>query len=240
MANIKITHKNKEYGLIDISYKNIRLPVIMDWKDYTKIYDMNKIWKCNKYGNIYCTHVIDGMNKDVYMHDVIMHMKDLDEGNIANDAKILHINRLGIDNRRENLIYDTKKKLIGKNTKKKKRTVKLPPDSGIDVDDIPTYVWYMRPDSSHGDRFVVSIGDIKWKTTSSRRYDLNYKLDLAKDYLKKLKATRPDLFDTYSMNGDYNKKGKYLVNSFYDIIHKGGYDHIKRYDHKNYTEKLLY
>ena len=49
---------------------------------------------------------------------------------------------------------------------KKKRTIKLPKSSGITPDDIPTYIWYVKETANHGDRFVVEIGDIKWKTTS--------------------------------------------------------------------------
>lgn len=236
----RVTYEGKDYGIIDISYKNIRLPVIMDWADAKTVYDMDKTWRCNKSGHIYCNHKIDGKEKDVFLHDVIMYMSEQHGGSdYDKKSNIVHINRLGIDNRRENLMYDTVNKSVGKNLKKKKRTITLPKDSGINVDEIPTYIWYMKPDSSHGERFMVSVGDVKWKTPSSKKLSLHSKLDLAKDYLKNLKTTRPDIFEKYSMNGDYNKQGKYLVNSFYDIIHKGGYKHIKRFNHVNNTEKLL-
>lgn len=226
----KVSFNNALYGIIDISYKNKRLPVVIDWNDVNKIKNLNSNWKCDKYGNIYCKQKINNIEKIIHMHDIVMGKKE---------SKIIHINRLGLDNRKENLIFSSDNKSIYKNYKKKKRTINLPEDSGIDPNDIPTYIWYMKANKTHGERFYVNIGDIKWKTTSSRKFTLKHKLDLAKEYLKDLYKTRPELFESRSMNGDFNKQGKYLFDSFYDIIHRGGYKHIKKNDHKNNTKKLL-
>ena len=72
----------------------------------------------------------------------------------------------------------------------------------------------MKPDSSHGERFMVNIGDINWKTTSTNELSLKYKLEEAKMFLRHLLRSRPDLYEEYSMNGDFNKEGIDLLNSY--------------------------
>lgn len=235
----KVRYKNKYYGVIKISYKDTELPLVIDWDDVRIIDNLNKRWRYSKNGFVSCNHVMKNKNKEVFIHELIMALKKRDLKEKRESYPIIHINRIGLDNRRDNLIYDKTGKEINKNVKKKKRTITLPVDSGISVDDIPTYVWYMKPNGSHGDRFMVDIGDIKWKTTSSKKLSLGYKLEEAKKYLRELKDIRPDLFQEYSMNGDFNKDGKNLVDSYYDIIYRAGYDHMNRYSHKNNTNLLL-
>ena len=41
------------------------------------------------------------------------------------------------------------------------------------------------------------------------------------------------------MNGEYTKKGKELLNSFYDIIYQAGYKHIKKISMENITDQYL-
>lgn len=231
-----VKHDGKNYAVFDVKFKNYNLPIVLDYDDFKVVKGIGKNWRCNKYGAVCCSHTINGITKDVYLHDVIMNIK---YGDKTLKKPILHLNRLGLDNRRNNLAYDTAYKDKKKNLKKKKRTIKLPASYGIDPNDIPTYVWYMKENGSHGERFMVSIGDVQWKTTSSRNVDLETKLDSAKSFLRKMQNTRPDLFESYSMNGDFTREGKELNKSYYDIIHKAGYDHIKRDKLENYTSELL-
>ena len=115
----------------------------------------------------------------------------------------------------------------------------MPAECGIDVNEIPTYIWYMKPNKSHGARFMVCIDNIKWKTTSSKKISLRYKFEEAKLFLRQLKEEKPEIFEDYSMNGDYTKLGKKLLKSYYDIIHLANYDHIRRYNPQNRTVKYL-
>jgi hypothetical protein len=178
------------------------------------------------------------LNYILYLHEIIMALKLKDQNKDPKKLPIIHINRLNIDNRRENLMYDVPGKDIGKNLRKKIRLINLPKNSKIDPDDIPTYVWYMKPDSSHGERFLIEIGDVSWKTTSSVNYSLRYKLEEAKKFLRELQLIRPDLFDEYSMNGEFNYDGKKLLDSFYVIIQSGGYN-LSRLKNDKLTQKYL-
>ena len=235
----KIRYKNNAYAVMDLQYKDLHLPIVTDWDDFQKLKDMKKSWKCNKYGFISCSHTLNDSTKEIFLHELVMAMKQNDAGRISLNKPVIHINRIGLDNRRANLIYDTPNKDLNKNLKKKKRTIKLPPNSGISVEEIPTYVWYMKPNGSHGERFMVEIGDLSWKTTSSKKLSLRYKLEEAKLFLRQLKKERAELFEDYSMNGDYTKDGLDLIDSYYTIIQRAGYDNITKADLKSTTDQLI-
>ena len=97
----------------------------------------------------------------------------------------------------------------------------------------------MKPDISHGERFLVEVGDVSWKTTSSRNLSLKYKLEEAKKYLRNLKQKRPDLFEEYSMNGDLNKYGLEQLTSFFEISQNAGYTNLKKINLSDNTDVYL-
>jgi len=86
---------------------------------------------------------------------------------------------------------------------------------------------------------MIDVHGTSWKTTSSKKLSLKYKLEEAKLFLRKLKNEKPQLFEKYSMNGDYNKYGHEFANSYYDIIHKADFKNIQRYEGNNNTNDLL-
>lgn len=235
----KVRYKNKTYAVIPVKYKSTKWPVVIDYEDFERIKYINKNWKINTEGFVSCAHTLNGVTKEVFLHEIIMALKVKSEGKKKQHCPVLHINRIGIDNRRENLMYDTRLKDINKNLKKKSRTVSLPEESGVTVDELPTYVWYMKPHGTHGERFMVEIGDITWKTTASKKLSLRYKLEEAKMFLRQLKDDRPDLFEDFSMNGDYNKEGAELRKSFYGLVNRAGYSQLQYTELKSKTEKLL-
>jgi hypothetical protein len=137
---------------------------------------------------------------------------------------IIHINNIHYDNRLINLQYDTPNKCYSKNIKKKKRTIDLE-SYNIDVNKLPTYIWYVKPDKTHGDRFMIDIPDeIKWKTTSSKKVSLLYKLEEAKKFLRNIHKKRPDIFDNYSMNGDLTHHAQILYNDYHSLIRCAGFN----------------
>ena len=234
-----VSYKKKKYVVMCITHKDIKYPLVINETDIDTIERLELEWKYNKHGFAVCSIPYKNGIKDIYMHMVIMILKLQDVNQETSDKHIIHINNIGLDNRRENILYDEQNKDINKNIIKKKRTIILPENSNIDPDDIPTYVWYMKPNKSHGERFMVSVGSYKWKTTSSKKFSLVYKLEEAKLYLRELKKKKPELFSEYSMNGDYTNLGKQLSESYYDIVHLAGYKNIKRYIHTNNTKKYL-
>jgi len=235
--NIDITYNNKKYSIIKVPYKRYKVPILLNKDIYTTINGYNKNWTLNSAGYLYTTI----NNKSIYLHDIIYKLTKLnklnDKYNLSkkdNKYHILHINKIPLDYRIENLMEDRPNKNIKKNLQKKSRTIKL---KNINVDSIPSFIWYMKDDGVHGERFQIDLGDIKWKTTSSSELSLRYKLEEAKKYLRQYKIKNNVNFLENSMNSDLNTHGIKLKQEFYKILEKNNmyYD----YSFTNNTDKLL-
>jgi hypothetical protein len=230
-----IQYGGKTYGIMTVQFKKNKIPVIVDIEDEPLIKKIGENWSCNVNGIVSHPFIHNGETKEIKLHDVIMFNANANK----NNKTVVHIDKLGLDNRRENLMRDDTNKDVTKNMKKKQRTIILPEKSGINPDELPTYVWYIKPEGTHGERFIVNVGDLTWKTTSSKKVSLRCKLEEAKAFLRKLKEEKPDVFKTFSMNGDFNSTGENLLETFYRIIYKAGFDNIKKIPLPNATEKYL-
>jgi len=117
---------------------------------------------------------IGGVRKILYLHNFIMN-NIVFPGRGAKSS-IDHINRDGLDNRKENLRLVTQSQQ-NLNQKKKKRTATLPEG----ITEIPTHIWYIKANGAHGDRFGIDLKTekIKWKGTSSKKLTIQQKLDEA-------------------------------------------------------------
>lgn len=220
---VKIVVGNKEYAVCTLPYNMHNVPVILDMHIYNAIQQFDKLWNINDNSMVVCKHISNGITKEICLHDIVM--KIMNNKNPSN-KNILHINKLGIDNRYENLMFDCTDKDILKNSRKKARTIVFDKNVGINPDEIPSYVWYVKGDNSHGERFMIDIGDVQWKSTSSKEVSLRFKLEEVKKYLRHLMNVRKDLFDDYSMNGDLNDDGKKLLKSFLTISNLAGFKNL--------------
>lgn len=222
-------HKNR-YSICSIKHatSNNKIPILLDREIYKIISRLNKKWYINDKNHVYCLHKTPRSNSDgstypVYLHEVVVKLsKDTDYEKFRG-IPIIHINNIHFDNRLENLQFDILDKDYSKNTRKKKRIIDLD-EHGIDVDQLPTYLWYLKPDKSHGDRFAVEIpNELSWRSTSSKKVSLRYKLEEAKKYLRYMKTVRPDIFESYSMNGDLTSVGVRLYKDYVTLIKKAGF-----------------
>lgn len=208
-----------KYTVLTAKYKGSTVPFVIDTKFVNNIMSLKKTWHYGR-NNIYAKFD----NKNIPIHYILM-----------NNVDARHVNKIGLDNRLCNLCVHN-----NKNMKKKKRTVKLPRNCGINKDDIPTYVWYVKENGNHGDRFIVNVKDqVKWKTTSSKKVSLKYKLEEAKKYMRRLKREQTELFEENSMNGEYTKQGKKLLLEFFYILKKANYDIVNMPQIKGITKKYL-
>jgi hypothetical protein len=207
---LHIVYNSKKYtiGILKSNGENIYF--VIDREDYDKIKD--KAWHKSSTGYISQSVLIDGIKKELFLHNVIMN-RDAFNGKGQLES-IDHINRIGYDNRKENLrlISQTEQNL---NQKQKERKIVLPEDTDIHIEDIPKHIWLVKPNSGHDYRFAIQFKSEKfcWKTTSSKSISLKDKLQLAKDKLKELYKIYPHLDPAI-----IEKSMKPLIDSYYNII----------------------
>jgi len=216
---INTTYNNKHYTVIKVIYKNMNIPIVMDTYVYNVLRKDNKFntlnWHIGQSGSLH-TFINNNL---LYLHEIIYYIVT----NNKNHKPLLHINKICLDNRFENLMEDTTDKIIKKNLNKKERTIKLKP---IDTSKIPSYVWYLKKDKTHGERFQVNLGNIKWKCTGCNNLSIYYKLEETKKFLRQYKQKNILEFKQYSMNSDLNENGLKLKNNFYNILNMIGLKYI--------------
>jgi hypothetical protein len=208
----EIKYNNKDYIAGKIVVKDTYKYFVIDKEDYPKIKDYSWHYTSNSY--ISHNVNIDGQIKALYLHNIVLN-RLIFPGKGSKES-VDHINRIGLDNRKENLRIITQSEQ-NMNQSKKKRNITLPEDSGLTVDDIPTHIWYVKANGSHGDRFAIEFKteNIVWKTTSSKNILLKDKLKSAKEKLQELYKLYPHLNPN---NEQKLEKIKELADSYYEII----------------------
>ena len=207
-----VKYHGSEYTIMKIQYNNEYIKAVIDTEDFIKIKDYNWHYTANSY--ISQTIRVDGKQKALYLHNIVMNQ--LEHPGKGSRQSIDHINRNGLDNRKENLRLITQSEQ-NINQKQKERRIELPVDSEISIDDIPKHIWYIKANGSHGDRFGIDLKteNIKWKTTSAKNISLKDKLNSAKEQLQQYYKLYP-----YLNPNDENKNTEFniLTYSYQEII----------------------
>jgi hypothetical protein len=172
-----VEYDGKSYTVCTVYRNSEPIQFVFDKDDEEKV--KSKFWHCTSVGYI----ASSSKEKSILLHRFILNK--LDFPGKGTTISVDHINRNPLDNRKENLriISQTEQNL---NQKKKPRNiVQLPENCGINSDDIPKHVWYIKSNKSHGDRFAIEFKteNIIWKTTSSKKVSLLEKLNEAKQKL---------------------------------------------------------
>lgn len=185
---------------------------LIDRDDFPKIKEYS--WHYTAKAYLSYTMRVDGIHKAVYLHNIVMDR--LEHPGKGATETIDHINRIGLDNRKDNLrlITQTAQNF---NQKRKERKVTLPSDIGIKVEDIPKHIWYIKPNGSHGERFGIDLKseNIKWKTTSAKEVSIQEKLKLAKEQLEEYYKLYPHL---NPQNDETNMEMERLNHTYDEII----------------------
>ena len=218
----EIDYNNKKYIVGYCAGLNIEDALFVSDYDKKDFIIKNKWFfgKKNKY--IYATFVNDGINKYLYQHLYVIDGLVFDQDPAFS---IDHINQIGRDNRLENL-----RKLSHShqniNRGKLIRKVELPEGCDIDPQDIPTNIYYKKPQGLHGDRFCIEIKNVnppyKWDSTSSKSINLKTKLQQTILKLEEYKKEHPEyasLIDNLK-NVDIRNN---LRKSFNDILQLSGF-----------------
>lgn len=206
-----VNHNNKEYvvGMIQFNGKDAKF--VFDKDEFEKV--EKRPWHLSSGKYIGSTFYLDGgVKMELYLHNLVMN-RNAFNGKGPKES-IDHINRNGLDNRKENLRLITQSQQ-NIHQVKKKRNVILPEGCQIKPDEIPKHIWYVRAQGQHGDRFAIEFKTegICWKTTSSKAVSIEQKLEQAKVKLAELYEKYPHL------NPDYeDRKVKELNQTFQEIL----------------------
>jgi hypothetical protein len=94
-----VIYYGSEYTIMKIKYNNEYIKAVIDTEDFIKIKDYN--W--HYIANGYISHglQIDNKKKELYLHNIVM--GQLGFPGKGSRQSIDHINRNGLDNRKENL-----------------------------------------------------------------------------------------------------------------------------------------
>ena len=209
--------KNK-YTIVE--YKNKKYVIALTKKNDPFVFDEHNLLKVpNKMCYIHNGYAsIHYAKKNCLLHHIIKPY---------NGISVDHINQIKTDNREVNLRYATQD-VQNKNQSKRKRNVVLPEHCKIDPQQIPTFIWYIRTDGKHGDRWMVDVKHkYEWKTTSSKLLSTECKFELAKKHLRELIHNKPELFDGHCMNGQLNKDAEILKQEYIEILQLAGIKYIE-------------
>lgn len=187
-----ITYKDKEYTVGTLQFNGEDIEFVIDKEDFDKIKDRAWHFASGHYiANTYYEQITK-RKRELYLHNLVMNR--LEHPGKGATETVDHINRNGLDNRKENLriISQSDQNL---NQSKKKRSVLLPPGCPIEPNDIPKHIWYVRANGLHGDRFAIEFKTegLVWKSSSSKRISIHEKLKQAKEKLQEFYIQYPHL-----------------------------------------------
>jgi hypothetical protein len=190
--------------------------------DILFVFDHNKkedviTRKWHKKDNFISSVITDPSNKktkQLHLHNFVIDDKE---------NFIDHINKIGYDNRLENL---RKLNQIEFNFNQSKTVSTLPANSEINIKDIPKYISYRKADTTHGDKFMIDIqlssSNINWQTTTSKNVSTKIKLNDAVLKLKEFYNTNKEFKELNDKINNYKKQNE-LKKSFNEILLLSGY-----------------
>nr|AEX62827.1 hypothetical protein mv_R622 [Moumouvirus Monve] len=163
-----------------------------------------------------------------YLHNEIMDKEH--GGGKGQKYTIDHISRNTHDNRKVNLRLVTQT-TQNENQKRRERTVVLPDGCSIDIDEIPKCVYYQKPQSGHGEMFVLELkkNGVKkcWKSSSSVKKSLEDKLIEIKEILLSVSDEYPELMEDKNIIQNYSDEAIKLIKEFNAIIKLTDFDCVE-------------
>lgn len=210
-----VVYNSKEYIVGTVLHNESDIQFVFDKDDYEKVSQRAWHLSANKYiASTFYTTDTEKNKKELFLHNFVMNRLDF-PGKGAKET-IDHINRNGLDNRKENLRILTQSEQ-NINQTKRQRSITLPDRCGIKPEEIPRHILYIKAYGAHGDRFGIKfkIEGITWKSSSSRKKSLIEKLQEAKVKLQ-------EYYKDYTYLNPFNEEGhaqrEILEKSFQEIL----------------------
>ena len=230
MESEEVTYNNKQYRVYKIKYKDIYKLFVIDEEDSYKLNEYTN-WHYFKCGYIGRDYYKNNKRKILYLHNLIMDR--LEHNGKGQKESIDHINRIELDNRKENLRLLSQSRQ-NCNQKRKPRKGILPKDCGFTWDDVPKNVNYRKYNKNNvGERFCVEIANIdgikrlRWNSITSKSVSLKFKLEHAKKYLRYLNTQYYDELEQRGISTNYTGKRLNLIKTYNDILKLSKFSCIK-------------
>ena len=219
----EVEYKNKKY-IVGYCVQNNTNDILFIVDNDKKEQIITKKWHSISDDYIGNTFTNDqNIVKELYLHNFVMDKLTFNGKGQA--QSIDHINRIGRDNRKENL-RELSQTQQNYNQSKRERNIELPPGCGINPNDIPTNIFYRKSDGIHGDRFLIDIKlpakRIRDQSTSSKNIDLKTKLEEIKLKLKKIKEEHLEIKEIDQLIDNTTQRND-LRRSFNDILKLSGF-----------------
>lgn len=207
----EIKYQGASYLVIPREYNGETYYCVMD-KDKEYIINNGRSWHLNHGYLSQC----DSTKVSIDLHRELLDSKTKD--------RVYFLNKIKIDCRMENL---TQNKNFSKDKQERKDIIL---GNGVNNKDLPAHVSYYNARDRKGEYFQYKITGIISKTkksTSSKKISLKIKFEQIKRFLRHFYQDHPEIFEYYSIDNSYTKKGKELYHNYYDIIQSAGYGIIK-------------
>ncbi|XWV25082.1 hypothetical protein QJ856_gp0695 [Tupanvirus deep ocean] len=220
-----VKYKNKNYAVCRYRKKDgTNKLFVIDANNLNKILKNSSSWY-HINGFIGYTKSFNGKSYCQYLHNLIM--SNVSSRLKSKKYRINHINGHTHDNRRCNLKL-TSQSSLNESKQPKKRTNDLPANCRIKPSDIPKCVHYCKPQSGHGEMFVIElIKDGKkyvWKSSSSKNILLEDKLVEIKKKLLDISKQHPRLMENKRIVENYTDEQIKLMKEYNDIIKLSKYN----------------
>lgn len=218
-----VVYNNKFYFVFKFSCKGKEKLSIIDGDDYDKMFDEHDKWYLM---NGYVGHKYESIKGyyGVFLHNLVMNKSS--GGGKGQKITIDHISRNTMDNRKANLRL-ADKTLQNENRRERIRTCELPENCGIEIEDIPKCVYYSKPQSGHGEMFVIELKKhnkkTTWKSSSSVKISLKDKLIEIKKKLVDISKEYPELMENKTIFENYTDEQINLMKEFNEIIKLSGF-----------------
>lgn len=224
---IKVEHNDKSYAVIVVEFNGVTLqaeiPFVIDWNKLDSIKICGWYFKANSY---------IATSKVVYLHNIITGA-NIHPGKGAKST-VDHINRIGLDNRLENLCIKSQteqnlnRKMVSKNSTAVNSKLKIACQTDDDTDkitasDIPPNIYFVGQSGLHGCHFSIEIRRnnkmvFRKKTTKSAKFSVKQKLEQAKNILNTAIKENDQWFNNVSICGCLTDNGEELYKSYFEIL----------------------